>query len=188
MIRKIAFTFAALAAMATSADAINLGATRALKPKASQTLAAPVGYQVFCLKNKSECRGGGATSIAYTSSTAAVLRRVNDAVNRSVRYRSDNAEVWTVGQSAGDCEDFALTKRSRLIRAGMPPGALRMATARTRTGELHAVLIVKTDKGDFVLDNIRTAIVPRGQSGYRYLKIATSNPAIWQQAKSGREI
>lgn len=188
MFRKLAFAFAALAAMATSADAINLGATRALKPKASQTLAAPVAYQIFCLRFKGECRSGGVSSVSYSSKTAALLRRVNDQVNRSISYRSDKGEVWKIGVSAGDCEDYALTKRKRLIGAGVPAGALRMATARTPEGEMHAVLIVKTDKGDFVLDNIRTNIVTRGQSGYRFLTIATSNPTVWQNAKSGREI
>lgn len=188
MFRKFALAFAALAAMATSADAINLGGTRTLKPQASRSVAAPAGYQIFCIRNKSECRGGGASSVAYTSSTAALLRRVNDTVNSSIRYRSERRGTWSVGGSTGDCEDFALTKRSRLIRAGLPAGALRMATARTRKGELHAVLIVKTDRGDFVLDNIRKKIVTRNQSGYRYLKVATSNPGVWQKANSGREI
>jgi predicted transglutaminase-like cysteine proteinase len=174
--------------MATSADAISLGTTRALKPKTTQSLAAPVGYQIFCIKFKGQCQGGGGSALSYTSSTAAVMRRVNDAVNRSMRYRSERTEEWRVGGNTGDCEDFALTKRSQLIRAGLPGGALRMATARTARGELHAVLIVKTDKGDFVLDNIRKNIVTRGQSGYRYLKVATSNPAVWQPARGGREI
>jgi predicted transglutaminase-like cysteine proteinase len=188
MFRKFAIAVAALAAMATSAEAINLGAARSAKPQASRTVAAPAGYQIFCIRNQSECRGGGASKVAYTSGTAALLRRVNDAVNNSIRYRSERAERWNVGGNAGDCEDFALTKRSRLIRAGIPAGALRLATARTSRGELHAVLIVKTDKGDYVLDNIRKSIVLRGQSGYRYLKVATSNPKVWQPARAGREI
>jgi predicted transglutaminase-like cysteine proteinase len=188
MMRKLVFALAAFATMATSAGAISLGSTRALKPRTSPSLAAPVGYQIFCIKFKDQCQGGGASSISYTSSTASVMGRVNDSVNHAMRYRSDSSEDWRVGVSAGDCEDFALTKRSHLVRAGLPAGALRMATARTAKGEFHAVLIVKTDKGDLVLDNIRKTIVPRGQSGYRYLKIATSNPAVWQKARAGREI
>ena len=188
MFRKFAFACVALAAMATSADAVSLGASRAIRPQGAGSVAAPAGYQMFCIRNKSECRGGGAAKVAYTASTAALLRRVNDAVNSAIRYRPERSESWRVGGSSGDCEDYALTKRSRLIRAGLPAGALRMATARTGRGELHAVLIVKTDKGDLVLDNIRKMIVLRGQSGYRYLKVATSNPKIWQPANAGREI
>ena len=188
MFRKFAIAFAALAAMATSAEAISLGAARSAKPQASRTLAAPAGYQIFCIRNKAECRGGGASKIEYTAGTANLLRRVNDAVNSSIRYRADRAGKWSLGGRSGDCEDFALTKRSRLIKAGIPAGALRLATARTSRGELHAVLIVKTDKGDYVLDNIRKSIVSRGQSGYRYLKVATSDPKVWQPARAGREI
>lgn len=189
MFKKLVIVVAALAAMSTSANANNIGgATRTLKPRAMQTLAAPVGYQIFCMKNKSDCRGGGASSIALTSTTASLLRQVNNTINASIRYRSDRSEVWSVGGMSGDCEDFALTKRNRLIRAGLPAGALRMATARTARGELHAVLIVKTDKGDLVLDNIRKTIVPRERSGYRYLKVATSDPRVWQPARRGQEI
>ena len=134
MFRKFAFAFAALAAMATSADAISLGAARAIRPQGSSSVAAPAGYQIFCLRNRSECRGGGAAKLAYTARTGALLRQVNDAVNGALRYRPERNEAWRVGGSSGDCEDYALTKRSRLIRAGLPAGALRIATASTRRG------------------------------------------------------
>ena len=188
MFRKFAIAFAALAAMATSAEAISLGAARNAKPQASRTVAAPVGYQSFCYKFARECRGGGASVISYNRKTASILKSVNDAVNRSTKYRADKGELWRIAASTGDCEDYALAKRSRLIRAGISAGALRMATARTAKGESHAVLIVKTDKGDFVLDNIRHTIVKRQASGYRYLTIATPDPAVWQRANAGQEI
>ena len=58
------------------------------------------------------------------------------------------------GPSArGDCEDFALQKRRELISAGIDPNALSLALVRTRAGENHAVLIVASDQGDYVLDN-----------------------------------
>ena len=53
----------------------------------------------------------------------------------------------------GDCEDYALLKRRMLIEAGWPREALLMTVVRDKRGDGHAVLTVKTDKGEFILDN-----------------------------------
>ena len=34
----------------------------------------------------------------------------------------------------------------------------------------HAVLMIRTDRGDFILDNKRNAILPWSQTGYTYVK------------------
>ena len=36
-------------------------------------------------------------------------------------------------------------------------------------GDGHAVLMIRTDRGDFVLDNKRNAILPWSQTGYVYV-------------------
>ena len=59
--------------------------------------------------------------------------------------------------------------------------ALRMAVVRTSKGEGHAVLVVKTSKGDLVLDNIKKTIVSRQQTDYRWIAIASQNPSAWQK-------
>lgn len=100
-------------------------------------------------------------------------------MNASIRPVADNGENWSVNVSAGDCEDFALTKRSRLIRAGIPAGALRMADVTTAKGTRHAVLVVKTTSGDYVLDNLRGGIIRREFTGYRFNGIASANPMKW---------
>lgn len=182
MFKKLVIAVAAVVTMTTSAGAFNMGATRSMKPQVIRSSTAPMAYQIFCARFASECAAGGRGSISYNSSTAALIKKVNDSVNRTMRYRSDQGEVWKIGSSSGDCEDFALTKRSRLIRAGLPAGALRMATATTSKGEAHAVLIVKTDKGEFVLDNIRKSVVRRSESGYTYNRIATADPRRWNPA------
>ncbi len=51
-------------------------------------------------------------------------------------------------------EDYVLAKRRALIQAGISPSALRIAYVKTRGGEGHAILVVKTDRGEFVLDNL----------------------------------
>ena len=40
-----------------------------------------------------------------------------------------------------------------LIQAGWPREALLITVVRDKKGEGHAVLTVKTDKGEFILDN-----------------------------------
>lgn len=108
------------------------------------------------------------------------LESVNRSVNRSIRPKNDRGkDVWAINVSAGDCEDYALTKRARLIRMGFPAGALRMAVARTSSGEGHAVLVVRSSDGDLVLDNRHSTIRRWGQTDLRMVSVATANPLRW---------
>ena len=141
----------------------------------------PLGYQMMCLKTPSACRGGGASKEQLSSSEMTTLKRVNASVNRSIKPRHDRAgsDVWTANASSGDCEDYALTKRAALIKAGFAPSALRLAYVKTRNGVGHAVLVVKSNKGDLVLDNLTGAIRPLSQSGLRVISMAGANPKKW---------
>ena len=143
--------------------------------------AAPLGYQMMCLKTPSECRGGGATKATLTKNDLLVLKRVNAAVNRAIKpkYDAPGTDVWTVGATQGDCEEYALTKRRALIKEGFPPSSLRIAAVKTRRGEGHAVLIVRSNMGDLVLDNLTGTIKPLSQSGLRLVSMATANPLKW---------
>jgi len=103
------------------------------------------------------------------------LRSANDLVNASTTPESDRehygrAEYWSiVTDGFGDCEDYALTKRKNLIEQGVPSRSLRIAIVRMPGGERHAVLTVATDKGDYVLDNLRSPILPWADTGYVWL-------------------
>lgn len=140
--------------------------------------APPVAYQIFCIRFGG-CEAGGAASVPYTQQLAKDLAKVTRSVNRSIRYRPDKGEVWKVGVSAGDCEDYALTKRARLIRMGYPPSSMRMAVGHSRKGESHAVLVVVTSKGKLVLDNLTDKVLLLGQSGLRVRKMASADPMVW---------
>jgi predicted transglutaminase-like cysteine proteinase len=51
---------------------------------------------------------------------------------------------------------------------------------RGADGELHAVLTVTTDKGDYVLDNQNENVVPWTETGYRFVKRQSqSDPNMW---------
>ena len=141
---------------------------------------APLGYQLMCLKTPSECKGGGSTSVKATGDIMSQLTKVNSKVNRSIRPRNDNgADVWSASASSGDCEDYVLAKRRALIKAGLPASSLRIAYVKTRRGEGHAILVVKTSKGDYVLDNLNTSVRPLSQSGYRIISQSGANPMKW---------
>ena len=116
--------------------------------------------------------------IAMDGSTLSLLRSVNDQVNGLMRATADAqtygvADYWNdpvlVRGVRGDCEDFALEKRRALIERGVPAGSLSIAIVRTRQGEEHAVLVVTTDAGDYVLDNLTFDVRPWRRSGYTWI-------------------
>lgn len=144
----------------------------------------PLGFKIFCLKYPNECKAGSKGSLPMTDATMQTLKRVNLQVNNAIRPKHDNngKDVWTLNASSGDCEDYVITKRSRLIKMGLPAGALRIAYAKTRSGEGHAILIVKTSQGDFVLDNRTNAIKLKAQAGLRVISMSGANPKSWSGA------
>jgi predicted transglutaminase-like cysteine proteinase len=141
---------------------------------------APLGFQILCLQSPEECLGGGAASITLTSEIADLIIRVNSQVNRSIRPRDEGtADVWSVNVSSGDCEDYVLTKRRMLIGAGVPSSSLRLAHVRTRDGIDHAILIVKTDRSDLVLDNLASEIKTLQDTSYRIIAASSTDPRVW---------
>lgn len=141
---------------------------------------APLGYQLMCLKSPQECKGGGKATINATEETMRILKRVNAQVNRAITPRNDRgADVWTASASSGDCEDYVLAKRRALLKAGFSPSALRIAYVKTRRGEGHAILVVKTSRGDLVLDNLNGSVRPLSQSGYRIVSMSGADPMSW---------
>jgi predicted transglutaminase-like cysteine proteinase len=138
---------------------------------------APAGFVSFCAHDPGQCEPGEAQPAVLTLEPSAwrLLTDVNESVNTAVRSESDERhygrpEVWTIAvDGLGDCEDFALTKRKRLIDAGLPEPALRMAAVVTLAGEQHLVLTVATNRGDFVLDNLTNDVLPWNRTGYAWL-------------------
>ncbi len=142
--------------------------------------AAPVGFQIMCLRNPTECQGGGSDRIHLDTATLTHLDRVNRAVNKAIKPRADGqVDRWIVGKTVGDCEDYVLAKRARLISDGFPPSAMRIAYVKTSEGEGHAILIVKTDQGDYVLDNLARSLLSLRKSGYRVLSMSGADPLVW---------
>lgn len=155
---------------------------RIVKMRTKGRIAAPLGLAIFCMKQSKYCHGGGAKQVAMSQNLMKILSRTNSAVNRAIRPRRDKgADVWSINVRAGDCEDYVLTKRAKLIMRGVPANSLRIATAYTRRGEGHAVLVVRTNKGDFVLDNRRNAIKEWHKTGLRWVSISGGNLRGWKK-------
>lgn len=153
-----------------------------------RTTLAPMGHVVFCLRHAEECRddaGASAEPVDLTPERLATLKRVNAEVNRAIRPRPDRrgpgiVDQWSLAPDAGDCEDYALTKRHRLQAEGWPASALRLATTRTPDGAGHAVLVVRTAAGDLVLDNRTGAILPWTATDLSWISIQSgTDPRLW---------
>jgi predicted transglutaminase-like cysteine proteinase len=144
---------------------------------------APFAHVRFCLSNPDQCvKGNGASVILMTPEIEQQIETVNSYVNQEIRPERDTSaeEDWRIDVSAGDCNDYAVTKRKDLIDRGFPIPALRLAVAMTPQGVGHTVLIVRTTRGDLVLDNRTADIKTWSQTGLRWLKIeSATDPHLW---------
>ncbi|SPH18029.1 hypothetical protein DEA8626_01559 [Defluviimonas aquaemixtae] len=159
-----------------------------LAPKSA--IAAPSGAATLCHRYGWACSGSGA-AIA-PSDLLHHARRVNTAVNARTRELSDRSqygieEMWALPtRRGGDCEDFALEKKRRLIAAGLPARSLLIATVLDQRRNSHAVLVLRTEQGDFVLDNLRSGILDWRRTGYSFLKMQNpERPARWDAILAG---
>jgi predicted transglutaminase-like cysteine proteinase len=113
------------------------------------------------------------------------LIAVNDRMNRDIVPVTDAdlysvEELWTYPDGYGDCEDIALAKRRELIAEGWDASALLMAVVRERNGDGHAVLMVRTDRGDLVLDNQDGMVRLWTDTPYQFVKRQSQrNAAEW---------
>lgn len=137
----------------------------------------PVGHADFCVRHAYDCRPHVeiVEAVALTEHRWQELIEVNNAVNAAVQPATDMElfgieEYWTYAGTHGDCEDFALSKRRELIVRGWPASTLLMTVVRERNGDGHAVLMVRTDRGDLILDNQEGLIRVWTDTPYLYLK------------------
>ena len=143
---------------------------------------APFAYIVFCLSNPSDCEPTpGETKIDASAFKGDLVSRVNKAVNEQIIPRNDSGlDTWQADVMSGDCEDYVLTKRRRLVAEGVPTRSLRIAVGRLSSGEGHAVLVVATNNADMILDNRFDKIVDWRSSDVRIMKIQSAdNPKLW---------
>jgi predicted transglutaminase-like cysteine proteinase len=149
---------------------------------------APIGWVEFCIRYKPECetKPAAARDVVLTPKAWSDMVKVNAWVNENVKPITD-LEHWGVVEQwdypddgYGDCEDYVLLKRRMLIQAGWPREALLITVVRDKKGDGHAVLTVKTNRGEFVLDNQESQVLAWNKTGYHFVKRQSqTDPNSW---------
>lgn len=147
----------------------------------------PYGFVNFCERIPRECAQGPQEEQRLFASPArlAELDVVNRAVNHEIEPVTDAdlygvTDFWTIPTARGDCEDYVLLKRKRLIALGWPASALLVTVVRDERGEGHAVLTARTAQGDFILDNKTDEIKVWHRTGYEFvMRQSYLNPRVW---------
>ena len=158
------------------------------KVEAGGTARPVQGWVKFCERYAGECdtNVAEAATVQLNSRTWKTLQAVNRKVNTTIKQKTD-MEHWGIvdrwdlpDDGYGDCEDFQLLKRKILVEQyGMPKRAFLMTVVIDEQGEGHAVLMVRTNEGDLVLDNKRSAILPWHETGYVYVKREGQDGREW---------
>jgi predicted transglutaminase-like cysteine proteinase len=154
----------------------------------------PIGHYEFCKVQPAECaiRTRDLGPETMTSALWKILVDVNVAVNRAIRPMNDfdiygKDEVWAYPNGVGDCEDYVLEKRRTLKARGLSLSNLLITVVRKADGEGHAILTVRTDKGDFILDNLSNVVRQWDNTGYRFLKRqASDHTGRWVSIREGQ--
>jgi predicted transglutaminase-like cysteine proteinase len=138
----------------------------------------PSGFIGFCLRTPDQCPPVDQPErlAVLDATTWRLLEQVNRTVNDEIKPLDDlhhygDTDYWTLpADGLGDCEDYALLKRKRLMEAGLPVSALRMAIVDVPREGRHAVLTVVTDRGDYVLDNLHSDVFAWSDRHYVWIE------------------
>lgn len=154
----------------------------------------PIGHYRFCRQYPSECsqRTRRKAPMKLTRSAWKKLIQVNYSVNKAIKPLTDFEihgveERWSYPRNVGDCEDYVLLKRNMLMRAGFSPADLLITVVRQPDGSGHAVLTVRTDLGDYILDNMRDKVLLWSETEYTFLKRQSSrHSGKWTKLRDSR--
>jgi len=148
----------------------------------------PLAHAIFCLKYPDDCRvhrmAFRRSHVVLTPKLWAELSKINAEVNRSIvpehNYEGIAGDKWLISPRAGDCNDYAVTKRHELLAHGWPSRALLLAEVVTSWGEHHLILVVRTSDGDFLADNLNANLRPWFMARYKWVRVQSPrNPQFW---------
>jgi predicted transglutaminase-like cysteine proteinase len=177
--------------------AVGAGPAEALTASVLPTASAPAAaggetrpiqaWLKFCEQHLAECAidDREPVTVRLTRQVWQELVAVNTKVNATIAPLTDEAhwgmpDIWDFADDGyGDCEDYQLRKRQLLVDAGLPRRALRMTVVIDEKGEGHAVLMARTDRGDFILDNKIQGVLPWHQTGYIFIKRESQYGPTW---------
>ena len=186
---------AAIMALVAPAQAFDTSNIAFIQTNATPT-SIPVGHAEFCQNRPEECRPNAQVVPAVSLDDARwqQLLTVNAQINGTVVPVTDQdlyqtTEFWTYPNGYGDCEDYALAKRRELINAGWPASTLLLAVVKQANDEGHAVLMVRTDRGDLVLDNQVGSVDLWSATPYKFIKRQSqANAGQWVDMIDTREV
>jgi predicted transglutaminase-like cysteine proteinase len=154
----------------------------------------PIGHSRFCLQYPDDCEIHGIDfrhrRITLSLQRWRELNTINSEVNRNIvpviTPGNGATEKWIISPAAGDCKDYAITKRHLLLARGWPSRALLLSEVVLPSGEHHLLLVVRVKEGDLVLDNlnddIRLAAMTYDQ--YIWTRIQSpQNPRFWMRVQ-----
>jgi predicted transglutaminase-like cysteine proteinase len=177
---------AALEAPAPLFQLIDFHATAALPP---------IGHSRFCVRYPNDCKVQGIDfrrrNITLTperwNELKIINRRVNSNILATVTAGNGATEQWRISPPAGDCKDYAITKRHELLARGWPSRSLLLSEVVVSSGEHHLLLIVRVKDADLVLDNLSDEIqlVSMTHDQYHWVRIQSpQNPKFWTRLKT----
>jgi predicted transglutaminase-like cysteine proteinase len=187
--KAVVFGGVMLAGIVASVPQAAAAPARATYATAGARTSVPYGWVDFCNRYSTECdvQGLDAVDIDLTPAALSDIERVNRKVNMAVQPVTDMDHWGVVDRwdypidGKGDCEDYALLKRKILMHDGYPRQALLVTVVKDHEGEGHAILTIKTNQGEFVLDNLDDRVLPWADTGYRFIKRQSQeDPNVWQ--------
>lgn len=163
-------------------------------PDGSRT-SQPIGHYEFCQQNPSDCSSSSNKPglVKLSPGLWDKIQDVNNSANVMIEPVTDQdlwgrEELWSYPVNKGDCEDYVLLKRKMLMDIGVPASNLLITVVRQKNGDGHAVLAVRTDRGDFILDNLEPRIKSWEKTEYRFLKRQSERNAMtWVSIKDNRQ-
>jgi predicted transglutaminase-like cysteine proteinase len=156
----------------------------------------PIGWTQFCATYTSECntKPTKPRDVVLDDNAWKFLVGINKWVNVNIKPMTDMDHYGMIqwwrypDDGVGACHSYALLKRRMLIKAGWPRTALLMTIVHEANGEGHAVLTVKTDRGEYILDNLDERIHLWSETPYRFYKRQSqSDPNAWVWLNDARE-
>jgi predicted transglutaminase-like cysteine proteinase len=158
--------YSATPATANAIAPLNVFA-RAVSVDVSQVLAWGPMYSRYQKTWKTDALWQDLIGQARAVSSANLIEHVNKLLNRVI-YRPDvavwgEADYWATPSEllrrGGDCEDYAIAKFLTLRELGIPSEQMQIFVLRAEPGSsAHALLVVDTTSGPFVLDNLRSDV------------------------------
>lgn len=152
----------------------------------------PLGHTFFCMRYPRDCARTHSTKALMISADGRwrKLTLINNSVNAAISPKSNPGRAWRLAPREGNCNDYSVTKRHELLKAGWPSPSLLLAeVALISTGEHHLVLIVTDTRANWVLDNLNHGIVSLAatQNEYALVRIESSkNPRFWTKTGFSR--